>query len=241
MFGSCPSEGQRKVEIFARTAVEVALQQPRGSREYEQVLCSVVEQCSRLTELVDGLLLLARADAGQLELRRERVDLAALVGEVIDIYLPLAEERDVRLSCDAPEPAHVLGDPSRLGQLVANLLDNALKFTEPGGEVVVSVSRGPYEVRLVVSDTGIGIPGDQLSHVFERFFRADAARSSGGSGLGLSICRGIVESHDGTIRASSEPDRGSSFTVILPALRFGSDPHEPTVAVDRRSIHQVAD
>ena len=201
-----------------RAAIEVTLQQPREGREYRQVLGNVSEQCDRLTELVDGLLLLARADAGQVELRREPVDLAALVGEVIDIYMPLAEERGVGLKWDQPPPAPVLGDSSRLGQLVTNLLDNALKFTEPGGDVAVSVTREGREVHLVVSDTGIGIPTDHLPHIFDRFYQADAARSSGGSGLGLSICRWIVESHGGEIRATSGPERGSSFTAILPSL-----------------------
>jgi heavy metal sensor kinase len=199
-----------------RAAVEVTLQQPRENHEYRQILGTLGEHCERLTTLVNGLLLLARADAGQVELRRERVDLSGLVGEVAEMFLPLAEERGVGLGWDRTPPTPVVGDPSRLGQLITNLLDNALKFTEPGGAVAVSVQTRGDRVRLTVSDTGIGIPADHLPHIFERFYQANDARTSEGSGLGLSICRWIAEVHGGGIGATSDPGAGSVFTVTLP-------------------------
>src|SRR5262249_9860857 len=120
-----------------RAAIEVALQQPRTAPEYRDTLGSLGEQCERLTALVNGLLLLARADAGQGELGREPIDLAVLVAEVGEMYQPLAEERDIMLTCDCPPALAVAGDPSRLQQLIMNLVDNAIKFTEPGGHVTI--------------------------------------------------------------------------------------------------------
>ena len=144
------------------------------------------------------------------------------------MFQPLAEERGIGLSCDARGRLAVLGDPSRLRQLATNLVDNAIKFTEPGGAVAVRVETSEGRATLEVSDTGGGIPPDRLPHIFERFYQADPARSSGGSGLGLSICRWIVEAHGGSIRAASDPGRGCTFTVELPAT--ASLPADDTVA-----------
>jgi len=199
-----------------RAAVEVALQQPRTAAAYRDVLGAMGEQCDRLTVLVNGLLLLARADAGQVELRREPVDLATLAEEVAELFRPLAEERGVALASEAAQPLTVTGDPSRLRQLATNLIDNALKFTESGGSVALRCWREGDRLCLEVSDTGVGIPSDRLPHVFERFYQADPSRSSGNGGLGLSICRWIAEAHGGAIRVASEPGRGSTFTVSLP-------------------------
>ena len=194
-----------------RAAVEVALQKPRTAEEYRDVLGSLGEQSDRLTLLVNGLLTLARADVGEIELRLEIVDLSQLAAEIAEMYQPLAEERGVSLAWSGTSPVPVRGDPSRLRQLLTNLVDNAIKFNEPGGTVTIRADRDEHHARLAVTDTGIGIPADRLSHVFERFYQADLARSSGGAGLGLSICRWIVEAHGGTIRASSKPGNGSGF------------------------------
>jgi len=199
-----------------RAAVEVALQQPRTAAEYRDVLGAMGERCDRLTALVNGLLLLARADAGQVELRWEPVDLATLAEEVAELFRPLAEERGVALTADAPMPMPATGDASRLRQLATNLVDNAIKFTEPGGAVTIRGRREGDRLTLEVSDTGAGIPADRLPYIFDRFYQADPARRSGGGGLGLSICRWIVDAHGGAIRAASEPGRGSTFTVSLP-------------------------
>jgi heavy metal sensor kinase len=205
-----------------RAAIEVALQQPRTTAEYRDILGALGEQCERLTALVNGLLLLARADAGQVELGREPIDLAAVVAEIGEMYQPLAEERDVTLACNCPAALSVAGDPARLRQLLMNLIDNAIKFTEPGGRVAIRGDRvidaGQCTARLVVADTGVGIAPQHLPHVFDRFYQADTARSAGGTGLGLSICQWIAEVHGGSIHATSAPGQGSTFTVLLPAV-----------------------
>jgi heavy metal sensor kinase len=210
-----------------RAAVEVALQQPRTAAEYRDILGTLGEQCERLTVLVNGLLLLARADAGQVELRREPLDLTALVTEIAEMYQPLAEEHRVTLDWDRPAPLEMTGDPARLRQLLTNLVDNAIKFTAPtaagpavDGRATIRLELEPTTagdaVRLRVVDTGAGIDAEHLPHVFERFYQVDPARSAVGTGLGLSICRWIAEAHGGSIAASSVPGRGSTFTVLLP-------------------------
>jgi heavy metal sensor kinase len=212
-----------------RAAIEVALQRPRGPEEYRNVLASLGEQCERLTALVNGLLLLARADAGEVAIDREPVDLARVAADVVEMFEPLADERGIRLTAETDGTATVAGDPSRLRQLVTNLADNAIRFTEPGGRVTVAVGVETPEARAVlrVADTGIGIPPEHLPHVFERFYQADAARASGGCGLGLSICRWIVKAHGGRIDARSKPGEGTEFTVNLPLIPAGQgEPHD---------------
>ena len=204
-----------------RAAIDVALQQPRTAAEYQDTLGSMGEQCGRLTALVNGLLLLARADAGEAELRREPVDLAAVADEVAELFQPLAEERGLELVWDRPPPVSVRGDSPRLRQLLTNLIDNAIKFTAAGGTVRVRVERAGNQARLAVADTGEGISAEHLPHVFERFYQVAPARSSEGTGLGLSICRWIADAHGGSIWAESAPTQGSTFIVNLPIAPEG--------------------
>ena len=199
-----------------RAAVEVALQKPRTVEAYRDTLASVGEQCDRLTNLVNGLLLLARADAGELEVRREPLDLHAVAADVAEMFEPLAEERGVSLVLGLTSFVTVLGDSSRLRQLVTNLVDNAIKFTGAGGTVTLRVERDEERARLLVSDTGMGIPVEHLPHVFERFYQASPARTGEGYGLGLSICKWIVEAHGGSLQVESRPGKGTTFIVALP-------------------------
>lgn len=199
-----------------RAAIEIALQKPRESAEYRSVLASLGEQCEQLTALVNGLLLLARADAGEVLIKREPIDLASLVREVVELFDPLAEERGTRLVAHLAGPATIVGDPSRIRQMITNLLDNAIRFTEPGGSVTLHVDRVADRAVLRVADTGIGIPAAHLPHIFERFYQVNGARASGGCGLGLSICRWIVTAHGGAIQADSGGIVGTEFRVTLP-------------------------
>jgi signal transduction histidine kinase len=175
--------------------------------------------------LVDGLLTLARVDAGNLDIQRQDFDLAALVRESADLVAPLAEEKHVgvRVSTDTVE---MMGDPARLGQVVTNLLTNAIHYNRPGGEVTATVAVDKQDIVLSVTDTGCGIPEEDRPHIFERFYRVDRARSreQGGCGLGLAICKSIVEAHGGSIGFTSEVGQGTTFVVRLPRE---TDPEKP--------------
>lgn len=202
-----------------RTSIDVALQRPRDSEEYRTALESLGEQCDRLTTVVEKLQLLARADAGRLQVRADEVDLGRLVEETSEFLAPLAEERGLSIECKAARNVKVAGDQAYLRQLLVNLIDNAIKFTPSGGSIVVSVDACGEGASIQVVDSGTGIPKDDVDQLFERFYRSASARSQKGSGLGLSICRSIVESHGGTITASSDGEKGSTFTVTLPLRR----------------------
>jgi signal transduction histidine kinase len=140
------------------------------------------------------------------------------VCDVVEMFDPLAEDKGIRLITDSPMPVTIGGDSSRLRQLVTNLLENAIRFTEPGGSVTLRVNAVEDRAMLRVTDTGIGIPAEHLPHIFERFYQADVARTSGG-GLGLSICRWIVKAQGGTIAVDSGEAKGTEFTVTLPQVQ----------------------
>jgi two-component system, OmpR family, sensor kinase len=180
-------------------------------------------ELKRMTRLVGDLLLLAQADSGRLPLIESRVELGSLVLEVYRQALVLTGDVDLKLG--AVDPVHVKGDPDRLKQLVLNLTTNAIKYTPAGGEVTISVQQQDGYAFIRVSDTGIGIPQEDLEHIFDRFYRVDKARSRqlGGTGLGLSIARWIAEAHRGKIWAESEIGKGSTFVVQLPLVDTTAD------------------
>ena len=173
----------------------------------------------RLHTLVEDLLLAAQIEAHRVELELEAVDLPELVRRSVEACRPAAVEKGISLEVVAEQPPLVLADARRLAQVTDNLVSNAIKFTEAGGAVTVSISGDGGAVRLVVADTGIGIPADEQSQVFSRFFRASSASVAAipGTGLGLSITRALVEQHGGTIVLESEEGRGTTVTVTLPA------------------------
>jgi heavy metal sensor kinase len=202
-----------------RTEVEVALAGPAVTPEQERLLGSVLEECARLTRLTEQLLALAREDARCGAAVREPVDVAAVVAAVADNLLPLAEAKGITLQVKAAGHPEVAGDAAQLRQVFYNLLDNAIKYTPAGGKVEARVEATPPGALVTVRDTGIGIPREHLPHVFERFYRADRARSraEGGTGLGLSIARSIVAAHGGDVVLASAPGEGTTCTVVLPA------------------------
>ena len=182
----------------------------------------------QLQNLVEDLRTLSMADAGRLRLQRETVSAADLLHASRQAFLPLAEQVGVALELAIESPAPLLEvDPHRIRQVLANLIGNALQHTAAGGHVRLGAQREGASVVLSVADDGAGIPADALPHIFERFYRVDASRSEGGSGsgLGLPIARSLVEAHGGTITAASEPGRGSTITVRLPAA---PDPDAPS-------------
>ena len=172
----------------------------------------------RLGHLINGLLLLARSDENQVLFERQLVRLDLLAADVAATIEPLATERGITLEIVARQPTRVMGDEVRLIQVIMNLLDNAVTYSNSGTYVKLEVKTEQNKAIMVVSDTGIGIAKDHLDHIFERFYRVDPARSraAGSTGLGLSIVDWIVHAHDGSITVESEIGKGTIFTVALP-------------------------
>ena len=197
---------------------DIVLERRRTPAEYQRTLSSMRDEARRMAQLVDTMLTLARAEAGQISLVRERLDLRDLAAEVVATMEAFAVERGVRLCIANGESAVVEGDQTYLTQLLLNLVENAVKYTPPGGSVAVSVESGRGGASLRVSDTGLGIAPEDLPHIFDRFYRADRARSraDGGVGLGLAIARWVAQAHGGDVQAASEIGRGTTLTVRLP-------------------------
>ena len=204
-----------------RAQLEVALSRPRGADEYRDTLATCLVSAERMTAIVEGLLTLARSDAGAERLVRERVRLDGVIRAVADSLRPAARQRGIALRLTLDE-VEVWGDGHRLADVASNLLSNAIRYNRDGGGVDIAVGREGEQVKLQVADTGIGIPAELRGKVFERFFRADAARAraAGGAGLGLAITHRIVEAHGGLIRVHDNPGGGTVFIVLLPARKL---------------------
>jgi two-component system OmpR family sensor kinase len=206
-----------------RAGVERALTDPLTAPETLAYLDETLQEVRRMTELVDTLLTLARVDEGRLEIHTEPVELGALLEEVHETAQMLGEEAGLDVSVEVPGgPAVVQADRARMRQLVMNLVSNAVKYTPAGGRVWLVLTAGTETATISVRDSGIGIAPGDVDRVFDRFWRADAARSRTGErpgiGLGLSICKWIAEAHGGSIAVTSRPGRGSTFTVTLPCV-----------------------
>jgi heavy metal sensor kinase len=179
---------------------------------------SALEETHRMSRIVESLLAISRLDAGEARMDKTRMDLGELAASTGNEMVLLAEEKSIRLRIRATPGVQVEGDRTRLQQVIVNLIDNAIKYTQEGGDVEISVSGEGNTAVLEVSDNGPGIPAQALPHVFERFYRADKARSraSGGAGLGLSIVKAICTAHNAEVKVSSQEGRGASFRVELP-------------------------
>ena len=203
-----------------RGEIELALRRERQPEEYRQTLTSNLEEIVRLSRLVEDLLMLARADAGKVELLSEPLELDKLCADMTDYIAPLAEQRNQTLRYESAHRAVTIhADQQRIKQLLLNLLDNAIKYTAAGGTITLKLKAENQFAILTVTDTGRGIPAEDLPHVFERFFRRSAKtsdRTATGSGLGLSIVKWIVDAHDGEIEVRSEMGKGTAFVARLP-------------------------
>lgn len=198
--------------------LEVALRSPRTPEEYQATLQSALEEIDRIAHLVEGLLLLARAEAGVQRMDRQPVDLTGLAEEVYWRLKVLADSRSIRFDSELGDPVVIRGDRERLRRLLFNLVDNAIKYTGQGGAVSLSVRSTNGSAAIEVSDTGPGISAEELEKIFLPFHRIPESDPAGvrGAGLGLSIARSIAEAHGGQIRVESAPGRGSTFSVLIP-------------------------
>jgi two-component system, OmpR family, sensor kinase len=210
-----------------RTATGVTLEREgRDEGEYRDALKVVDEQARRLTRIVEDMFTLARADTGRLTPRRNRFRLDELLSETVRAAEVLGARKGLRVEAGRLEETPYVGDEGLLRQMILNLLDNAIKYTPPGGAVVASLERVPAGHAVVISDTGRGIPAEARAQIFERFYRVDRARSrgdatdlGGGAGLGLSIARWIAEVHRGRLELRRSDETGSTFVATLPEAR----------------------
>jgi signal transduction histidine kinase len=200
-----------------RAGIEVALRHERGSAEYKRALNTALRDASAVCAVADDLLALTRLDQ-ELSLGREPIEFHRLIHEVLDAIEPLTASKRLQIAPHLDPAATVLGNRDHLRRLVVNLLDNAVKFTPEEGQIAVALESQNGVVKLRVADSGPGIDDEDLPLIFERFFRGHNGRSEPGKGLGLSLCREIVELHGGAITAINVPAGGAEFVVTLPAV-----------------------
>ncbi len=234
-FSSDASHELKTPLTILKGEVEVTLRKERTPQEYQQTLKSNLEEINRMSQIVEDLLLLSRADTGEIRLNIEDINLTEILNEVVTQMDRLAQSKGLYLSTsNHHQDIHIFGDALRIRELFINLIENGIKYTEEGGSIHITLqkentppvrSQSDWEggekngfVKVIISDTGIGIAKEDQERIFSRFFRVDKARSRerGGSGLGLSICKWIVEAHQGEIVVESELGKGSSFIVKLP-------------------------
>lgn len=211
-----------------RGETELALRSNRSQEQITQVLESNLEEISRMSYLIEDLLLLSKSDLGEIPLKMEALDLSGLVMELHHQAQLLAGSKRISVDLIVPqEQIIVQADSLRLRQVLLNLLTNAIKYTQEKGSVIINLKATTENVEVAITDSGIGITEEHLRKIFERFYRIDKTlnRNDGGSGLGLAIVKWIVDAHNGQVNVNSTPGQGSCFTITLPAVQQPADPN----------------
>jgi heavy metal sensor kinase len=210
-----------------RGQLEVALFTAKTTDQYREAMFNALQDIDRLSQIVRALFLLSQAESGQLTLQKSRMNLSEIAEDLVEQFQIPAEAAGVRLVADLPAECPAQVDRVQIERLITNLLSNALKFTPEGGMVKLAVATEPEGVRLMIEDTGRGIPTEHLPHIFDRFYRVPgegtAPSPEQGLGLGLSFVAWIVKAHRGTIEVDSTPGKGTKFTIHLPTEGVGSD------------------
>jgi signal transduction histidine kinase len=204
-----------------RSELEALVQRRGADAEPDAAMVNLLEEVQRLAGIVENLFALSRLEAGLAQTPTVSFDLARLAATTAEQMCLLAEDKGVTITCETPAPVMLEGDRGRFKQVIVNLLDNAIKYTPPGGAITLSVRAHNGAVVCEVSDNGVGIPAAALPHVFDRFYRVDPARNreQGGAGLGLAIVKAICAAHNGRVEVTSTEGAGSCFRVFLPPPR----------------------
>ena len=204
----------------------MALRTEVGVDSCREALADCIEESDRMLRMLNTLMDISEAESGAMTLDLEEVKGCDLIGEVLELYRYVAEDKGVGIGTACPQELHLLADPMRLRQALGNLVDNAIKYTPRGGRVEVTARLEEGRVVVAVSDTGIGMGPEELPRIWDRLYRSDRSRSQRGLGLGLSLVKAIVEAHKGEVRVSSERGKGSVFTLSFPDMVASRNPAE---------------
>ena len=199
-----------------RGICETTLRTTSSEEEYRDMTVGVIEEVDRLVEIINVLLEIAENDSGVLKISQESIDILDLINDVVDFYGPVAVEKNITVTVDnSPVNVTVVGDSARLSRVFVNILDNAIKYTPSGGNILFSIKVEDNKILISIKDTGIGMDKETAARIFDRFFRADEARSTPGNGLGLSLAKAFVQAHGGEIRAESISEKGTEILITL--------------------------
>ena len=199
-----------------RGVAEVTLTSGKTPEEFESMAASTIEECDRLLDMINTMLLISKTESGSEQFSKTDIDLSGTVRRACELFGPMAEDANVELNMEVPDGIRLMGNVSMIQRMISNLLDNALKYTPSGGKVHVRLKESGSRAVLTVTDTGIGISSADLPRIFDRFYRCDQSRSQSGTGLGLSLARAIARAHGGEITSVSAPGSGSIFSADLP-------------------------
>lgn len=198
-----------------RAAAEITLTDSKSCPEMETLATAITKECDRLLEMINTTLDIAEAESGTGQSKLDEIDLVAVINDAQELFQPIAEDKNITVKSNLPKQCFIVGDRRRLQRVVANLLDNALKYTSPGGQVDLKLNDKYNQVQLSIEDNGMGISKDETIRIFERFYRCDKSRTHEGNGLGLSLAQAFVRAHGGNINIDSTLGEGSIFTVTL--------------------------
>lgn len=227
-----------------RGLAEISLSERENAADESTLAGSTIEECDRLLDMINTMLMISKTDAGAGDLLAEPVDMSQVVRDCTDLFVPLAEDKGLTLVCDVEDHLMVIGDLRMLQRALANLVDNAIKYTHPPGMVDIRAfhdKKDTERIRISVVDGGIGIDAASLPKIFDRFFRCDQSRAASGSGLGLSLAKSIAGAHGGDINVDSEPGKGSTFTLSLPRWLPPLNPRTEAIQHPANSIHHPTD
>jgi signal transduction histidine kinase len=199
-----------------RGLAELELNMGKSDCESHKLAADTLEECDNLLHMINTMLEISEMEAGIRETSKGIVDLTQMIGEAIELFQPIAEEKGIRLLLCNSNQVYISGNVHGLQRIIVNLLDNAIKYTSAGGTVSVSLREDNDHINLIVHDTGIGISEEELPHIFKRLYRCDSSRSQPGFGLGLSLALAVAHAHGGDISVTSQSGKGSTFTVTLP-------------------------
>jgi signal transduction histidine kinase len=203
-----------------RGFAELALVQEENLEDYRAMAANTIEESDRLLDMINTMLVISKAEAGDTDFIFKKTDLSLMVNEACDLFGPLAEDKHIEFSRQVEDEIVLSGDIRMLQRAFSNLLDNAIKYTPEKGKISVQAAVKDHEAVITIKDTGTGIAPEYVEKIFERFYRAESSRTSSGTGLGLSFARTIVRRHNGDIRVSSRPGEGSVFSMTLPTNNF---------------------